>query len=451
VRNKLSRTGQRLLAIAALCFALFLFSGAGILALADTTPVHHFNQQNTNSSSHYSLIGIISANIDSRLLCLPLLGKCTTPTPTNTPNPTPTAAPTDTPEPTKTATPTHTPTKAATPIPTPTKSVQPTPTVAAPTTVLTATTAAGAGQPVSELTPTSSITSTVTAISNTPVATQDTSKNDATKTKTEEQNKNKNASPNMLLPIGGVSVAILGCAGILAAWLLRRQQTQKTQQNIAFATQSVVPADPWIAQREVEAAFGQQPPVPSQANYTMQISEPFPPAMQQSEPNFMAAGSAFEDQPTGAGLPLPMPDPIPQTQVISFEESQIEAGLVAKPEPGSGMVAATPSTSYSTIPIQDAILSAFEEDIPFKTMASPLEEDVPFKTMASTPGMEPLTMNLPEEVVSNLVGQNDAKDGSQSLQDDPFLEAMMRQAQMGIFALPNREPAKSASSDNSDE
>jgi hypothetical protein len=65
--------------------------------------------------------------------------------------------------------------------------------------------------------------------------------------------------------------------------------------------------------------------------------------------------------------------------------------------------------------------------------------------------MEPLTMNLPEEVVNNLVEQDNTKDASQSLQDDPFLEAMMRQAQMGIFALPNREPAKSASSDNSDE
>ncbi|GHO95727.1 hypothetical protein KSF_057750 [Reticulibacter mediterranei] len=443
MRNKQSRTGQRLLAIAALGFALLIFSGAGTLALADTTPVHHINQQNTNSSSHYSLIGIISANINSQLLCLPLLGKCT-PTPTKTDTSTPTATPTDTP----TATPTHTPTKAPTPIPTPTKSIKSTPTVAAPTVAPTATTAAGAGQPASELTPTPSITSTVTAISNTPVATQDTShdtsKNDATKTMTNEQNKNKNSSPNMLLPIGGVSIAILGCAGILAAWLLRRQQQQKMQQNGVLANQAVVPADPWIAQREAEAAFGQQPPVPSQTNYTMQISEPLPPAMliamQQPEPNFMAAEPAVEDQPTDAGLP---PAPIQQTRVISLEESQLEAEL--------GIVPATPSPSYTTIPIQDAILSAFEEDIPFKTMASPPEEDIPFTTIAPTPDLEPLTMNLPEEVVNNLVEQDNAQDASQSLHDDPFLEAMMRQAQMGIFALPNREPAKSASSDNSDE
>lgn len=472
MRNKQSRTGQRLLAIAALGFALLIFSGAGTLALADTTPAHHINQQTINSSSHYSLIGIISANINSQLLCLPLLGKCT-PTPTKTDDtPTPTATPTDTPTPTKTATPTHTPTKAPTPIPTPTKSIKPTPTAAAPTVAITATTAAGAGQPVSELTPTPSITSTVTATSNTPVATQDTSndtsKNDATKTKTNEQNNNKNSSASMLLPIGGVSVAILGCAGILAAWLLRRQQQQKTQQNATFAAQAVAPADPWIAQREVEAAFGQQPPVPSQANYTMQIPEPLPPAMlaamQQPEPNFMAAEPAVENLPTDAGLSFPPAPPIPQTQVFSFEESQIEAGLAAQPEPESGMLAAPSSASYSTIPIQDAILSAFEQDIPFKTtasppeedvpfttMASPPEEDVPFTTMAPSPDMEPLTMNLPEEVVNNLVEQDNTKDASQSLQDDPFLEAMMRQAQMGIFALPNREPAKSAASDNSDE
>jgi hypothetical protein len=31
----------------------------------------------------------------------------------------------------------------------------------------------------------------------------------------------------------------------------------------------------------------------------------------------------------------------------------------------------------------------------------------------------------------------------QGAQDDPFLEAMMRQAQMGLFVLPDKEPAKS--------
>jgi hypothetical protein len=438
VRNQQSRTGQRLLAIAALCFALLIFSGAGTLALADTTPMHHSDQQGSTSSS---LIGIIFANIHTEFLCLPLL-TCT-PTPTRTPTPTPTDTPTatNTPTPThtptKTATPTHTPTptKTATPIPTPTKSVQPTPTVAAPTVIPTATTAAGVDQPVTGLTPTLSITSTVTAISNTPVATQDTvndsSKIDDAKNKTAEESKNKNSSPNMLLPIGGVSAAILGCAGILAAWQLRRRQVQKTRQDIATAAQAVVPPDPWIAQQEVAATFGQQPQVLPQASYTMPISESIPPAMlaamQQPAPAPIAVEPAVEDQPTNPEPLLTIPAAIQQTQMISLEEPEAEV----QPEAEQG--ATTPSSSYATIPMQDAISSPSEE--------------IPSIPPAAPPDIEPLTMNPPEEVVNNLAEQDNTQDASHSLQDDPFLEAMMRQAQMGIFALPNREPARSAPDD----
>jgi hypothetical protein len=254
---------------------------------------------------------------------------------------------------------------------------------------------------------------------------------------TTEQGKNKISSPNMLLLAGGVSMALLGCAGLLVAWLVRRRQIQQMQQNIALATQAAAPIDPWIAQREVAEVFGQQPPVPPPASYAMQIPESIPPAMlaAMSPPDALPGESAVEDQPTNAELPLAIPAPVQQTQVISLSESEAMAAVT--PEEVSGMISPTPSSSYTTIPMQDAI--ALPAEAASTTPSEPAADQ------------EPHTMNLSEEVINNLVEQDKQQAAQQNLQDDPFLEAMMRQAQMGIFALPNRESVKSASTDEHEE
>jgi hypothetical protein len=228
---------------------------------------------------------------------------------------------------------------------------------------------------------------------------------------TAEQSKNKNSLSNMLFPIGGVSLALLGCAGALAGWLLRRRQTQKTQEYIMQTAQAAIPVDPWIAQREVEAAFGQQqmsmssPP----AEYTMQIPEPVPSVM----PGLMQQ---------------------PATPTLTYEHAEEQAfsqsASVQTPQPP---LAGSETVPYVTAPAPDAAL--------------PSAEVVESSSVAyAAPDMEPLTMNLPEEVVNNLVEQDNTKATEQGLQDDPFLEAMMRQAQMGLFALPDKEPAESTSS-----
>ncbi len=232
-------------------------------------------------------------------------------------------------------------------------------------------------------------------------------------------------------------MALLGCAGLLVAWLVRRRQIQQVQQNIALATQAAAPVDPWIAQREMAEVFGQQQPVPPPANYTMQIPESIPSAMlaAMQQPHSPAIEPAVEDQPTNAELALAIPDAVQQTQVISLSESKAMAAVT--PEEVSGMISPTPSSSYATIPMQDA--TALPAEAVSITPSEPAADQ------------EPHTMNLSEEVINNLVEQDKQPAAQQSLQDDPFLEAMMRQAQMGIFALPNRESVKSASTEEHEE
>ena len=61
--------------------------------------------------------------------------------------------------------------------------------------------------------------------------------------------------------------------------------------------------------------------------------------------------------------------------------------------------------------------------------------------------VRPQTMALSEEDMLGLM-QNNSLDGPQKpqgQQEDPFLEAMMRQAQMGIFVTPNKETGANVS------
>lgn len=56
--------------------------------------------------------------------------------------------------------------------------------------------------------------------------------------------------------------------------------------------------------------------------------------------------------------------------------------------------------------------------------------------------MRPPTMAISEQDMLAGLMQSNEQDGlakPQGQQEDPFLEAMMRQAQMGIFVTPNKE------------
>jgi hypothetical protein len=420
VRYPQFRTIQRALLIIGLCFVLLIFSVAGVLAIADTTPAHTIHRSDTNATYSQSITGIISTNINTVLLCVPLLGPCTTPTP----KPTATPKPTDTPEPTATPKPTDTPEPTATPKPaaTPTRAAQPTPTKA-PTVASTATAAAGANPPVQSSTPvpsvsiTPTVTPTAVATTATKGSTTDTGTTATSNAKTNEQGKNKNSLSGVLLPIGGVSFMMLATAGALVALLFRRRQLQK---NLLLAPQASASANSWANHNEANAAFGQSamgtPAYPTEN--TVLVPDAVTPAMQ-SPVSMYTAEAGVEDHATIAQPPPFMLDSM-QTQQTPLAESE--------------MASPAPSSLYS--PAQDATLLSPEED-----PAVPPAEAPPY----TAPDMEPLTMNLPEDVVSDLVKKKTdvLPPQQQGLQDDPFLEAMMRQAQMGLFALPDKEPAES--------
>ncbi|GHO45309.1 hypothetical protein KSX_34720 [Ktedonospora formicarum] len=67
--------------------------------------------------------------------------------------------------------------------------------------------------------------------------------------------------------------------------------------------------------------------------------------------------------------------------------------------------------------------------------------------------LQPLPMDLPPELRASLEAtQREARSSNgplsfSGLQEDPFLEEMMQQAQMGIFVMPNKEKGNDASAD----
>jgi hypothetical protein len=167
------------------------------------------------------------------------------------------------------------------------------------------------------------------------------------------------------------------------------------------------------------------------ATSTMVQAGAIPPAMQEAMqqthyayPGAYPAETSDEDQGRAA-----------QSSPFVVESLPQQAPLV---EPN--IVPATPPSPH-------AIVSA-------EVAASPSSQAVPStppdESSYVAPDMQPLTMYLSEDVISNLV-QEKAEEHpleQQKLQDDPFLEAMMRQAQMGLFVLPDKETAESTPGGN---
>jgi hypothetical protein len=423
VKHIQPRTVQRVLRIIALCFILMLFSVVSTLAFVSTTQAQTINHQNTAIPTTQYAIDIIPMNDSKAFLCIPLLGSCPTPTSTSS-NPTPTpntgSTPTPTATPTKAPTPTNTPTPVNTPTPIPTKT-------ALPTAIPKATPITGVNQPVpgSTSTPSQSITSTVTATTKTPVATNTpvptaTSPTKTSTSKTAHNGQNQNTSSGMLLPIGIAGFTVLIAVGLLATLQIRRRQDQQKGALSPLAAQSSVQVHPWSSQGNPEGQFGPPAMDPEFANTILQPDAALPAmqdAMQQADYTYMADARA-ENLHTVAQPSPSMPDAIPQP---SFADANIV------PTPSS------PSSPYATAPAQDAILSP-SQVVP---SLSPDLDAPPYMA----PDMQPLTMNLPEDVINDLERKKTKTLPLQQegLQDDPFLEAMMRQAQMGLFVLPDKE------------
>ena len=420
-----------------LCFILLLFSVAGTLTITGATQALVINQQDRNIATKQYVTNSIPMNDSKAFLCVPLLGSCATPTPSNlTPTSTTGSTPTATATlaPMKTASPTKTPTPIKTP--TPTKAARPT---AIPTIVPTATAVTGVNQPVpaSTSTPSQSITSTVTATTRTPVAVHTpmatstvstTSTTNTSTTKTASNGQNQNSSSDMLLPIGVAGFTVLAAIGILIMLQIRRRQDQKRDEISALAAQTSMSADPWIGQRDAGAMFGQPVMGTAFANNTMLQPDAIPPAMREAmqQPAYTyIAEMPIEDLSTLAQPSLLGHEGLPQQQTPLVE---------------SGIMSATPSSPYATVPAQEAVSSS--------SKLSP--STPPDMTLYMAADMQPLTMNLPENVISDLERKKTKTLPLQQegLQDDPFLEAMMRQAQMGLFVLPDKETAENAPGKN---
>ncbi len=416
-----SRTVQRVVRIFALCFILLLFSVVATLTFVDTTQAHTINHQNSTISTTHLVTYLIPMNDSKAFLCIPLLGSCPTPTSTSSdPTPTPssgsTPTPTDTPVPTKAPTPTDTPVPTKVPTPIPTK-------IAHPTAIPTATPVTGANLPVPASTPTpsQSITPTVTttaktpAPTTTPVATA-THSTDTSTTKTANNTRNQNSSSGMLLPISIAGFTVLVAVGLLATLQVRRRQAQKKGALSPLAAQSSVQPQPWSSQGNADGQFGPPAIAPEFANTLLQ-PDSVPPAMhdamQQADYTYVAEAPVSALNMVAQSSPS-LPDAIPQHLA-----SLADANVVPLPP--------SPSSSSSQV-----LLSASPEADP---------DALPYQA----PDMQPLTMNLPEDVISDLERKKTKTLPLQQegLQDDPFLEAMMRQAQMGLFVLPDKEPQES--------
>lgn len=418
-----SRSVQRVLRIIALCFILMLFSVVSTLALVGTTHAQAiiYHHQNTAISTSLSSINTIPMIDSKAFLCIPLLGSCATPTSTSSdPTPTPTTGSTPTATPTKAPTPTDTPVPTKAPTPIPTKVPTPIPT-SIPTPIPTTAPVTGGNLPVPASTPTpsKSITSTVTTTANTPVATPTSSTNSST-TKTADNGQNQNSSSSMLLPIGIAGFTVLIAVGLLATLQIRRRQGLQKAALPSPAAQSPAPANPWSSQGDPDGQFG--PPVIGSefANTILQPDAALPAmhdAMQQADYTYIA-DAPVENLNTVAQSSPSILDGIPQP-LAPFADANV--------------VPAMPSSSYAIVPAQDAVSSS-SQVVP----SLPPDLDV---SPYMAPDMQPLTMNLPEDVISDLERKKTKTLPLQqeSLQDDPFLEAMMRQAQMGLFVLPDKE------------
>jgi hypothetical protein len=400
-----------------------------------------------------------------------------TPTPTNTPAPTPT--PTNTPAPTPTPTPkpapTPTPTNTPAPTPTPTDTPTPAPTIP-PVTVITAVPTANvpnvsisptsqavifpAGQqptpaPQSNKpnapTPTPSAHATAPA---SPYPTNSTSNPDdsATSPSISHTNTQKSSLSTIFLPIAAIAGIIgIAAAALIAIEMRKRQRLQLQQQSNTSNNN---------AASFQQAGQGSFPPYAMQANAMMNAS--FVPPSSSSIPPAMAP---FYNQAEGQyDQNVPNENQgnyeqnFPQEQG-AYDQNNYGQGEVYENMPPAMRAAMGNSTvSSSTPPAWMQELSAEDPEQHYQTLLSntPIYEQGQNQNPDSFPQPAPFEPSFPSErqapnsdpllqpnvsaalAASGFHAPQSQPEGGPTSQSDPFLEAIMRQAQMGIFALPDK-------------
>lgn len=365
----------------------------------------------------------------------------TTPVPTNTPTPTPTDTPTPIP-PTNTPTPpTPTPTQMPTQVPTqvstqaPTQApIQPNPTVDAggivPTTIATA---------KSTVKPTATPSMTPTPEDTTPSPT--TVAADTTATNPGTAAGSDAGIP--IVPIAIGSVALILFIALAGFFMVRKPKSNKSRPAYATAAFQQNQTTPWLNQQDPDATFAvplveQQAPVYPSKNANMSLQ-----SMGSAIP--MPTGSLKAIKPSSSPTLSPM-------SALTFTGPQ----QAVSPTPPMFMGQQSP-TSFST---SSPSHSYQPSDLRPLTAALSLDElSFTQKNPVSTSDMSPFPLDSFD--LSQVLAPKDEKDSltwqsptrkeanpiafspliAPSIQDDPVLETIMRQAQMGLYALPNKTSA----------
>ena len=394
--RKSTRIAYWVLRALAISSALLLFSIIGIVALQPTS--HATGLVITVPTT---TAGVTSSPAD--MTPTPTIGSTPAPTPTNTPMPTaqptqPPPAPTPVPIPTKppVTKPTATPT-VSTVVPT----VAATPTSAALGPVVPPATLKGTPKVTPGPTPSGSPT---TNPSGTPIPTS--SNGNTGNPSATQQNSNGGMMATikpLIAPIAGVSITILlGSAGLLALMFWRKRTAAQGGAPSAQASGA------WGAAQV--SGFAQPTELAPAQNRSM---SPF--AMQsiaQYSPLLGAPDTSQFDAP----VPLPASD---------FRPLPIDYPQIMEVHTDKTPVPVTPASLRSLSPTKSADFQPALQlaSAQFSPLSGPVEAN---PTLSSTHTPRPTT-------------QQNAPIAYQFPQQDPLLENLMQQAQMGIFALPGKE------------
>ncbi|WP_201371421.1 hypothetical protein [Ktedonobacter robiniae] len=397
------------------------------------------------------------------------------PTPTDTPTPTPS------PSPSPTATPTKAPTRVPTQQPQPTlpPPLPPPPPVQATATPTVQATATATAMPTAQATQPDSPTPTAVA---------------QPATTSNENDKGGDNGTSMLLPIGGgIGFMVIIGASVVSILLMKRKQDQK-----AGLAQQMPRNVPWIDPQEGNVVFGPMsgtPASPAVNNILQNIfAEPNGAAFSNNAPGMQQPGFMSSmvppTQPRLYPNNGPMSDMVPPTQPRVNPNSGLIPAMPTRIDPaiptpgGTGntnpfatiamsntegtqprlaaiSAGASPSGAYPTVTM-DGVNGTGPYPVvpptgpqtvapsqPLASLQHPGQvaniQQPPIHPYNIAGNFQPLSMDLPPELKASLENQQRPPKPSQGplsfsgLQDDPFLEEMMQQAQMGIFVMPNQE------------
>ena len=374
------------------------------------------------------------------LLCPP------TPTPTPKPAPTPTPAPKPTPAPT--------PTPAATQPPkaTPPPQVQPNP-----TTVVLPTSTIAAETPTSATPTSTSVSATVTAVAITPD--QTTTTTDATSTNQQSQGAGDTGFNMLIMPLSiGIPLFLFSGAILWLLWRRQRNQHKPISRNGQ--------APRWISSREMQSNLeASQYASPTMVTPGVSGGADVFPMMGSTQPNASSAmfGPGVSGAPGGADV-FPMPGNIqPNASSDMFAPGVLGAsgGADVFPMLGNTQPNASSKLAYYASSDLHPMLTTFPQQT--LTISSNNVASYPQNGILQSLLMD--SINLPPQLTaardSNRNGQMlplaaaptalmDIPTLSMSplplasavcpplIEDDPMLEGIMRQAQMGLFALKGR-------------